>query len=354
MALSALRSIGDAIGATRAFMLPVSVGRWAKLSLLAVFLGAPGTPIPANPQFLDPSFWQGPPESGGSLGRQSPGAQWSDAPTIAPFDVLDPATWPTWLVVAAIAAVLIAGLYVYLGALARFVLVECLRADAVHLRRYARPHLGATVGVVGIRLLIWLLVAPVVVGFVVAVAPVGPWTVGGWTAIGLAVGVLGVLLLGWVLDTITLQFVVPTMVAADAGVVGAWRRFLPTLRDSWREYVVFAVVRLVVGTAVGIATVIGIVVAVAVGLLVLGTVGAVVVVAAGGPGSLGTAALAILVALGVGLVAFVVAASAVIAVPFQVYLWTYALLVLGDTDADLDLIPGLRAAAREENAFDLA
>lgn len=359
MTLSALRSVGDAIDVTREFLLPTTLGRWARLSLIAVFLGAPGTPLPANPQFADPRFWRGPtvPPPQPSGDGPDPGGGDAGAPTVpspetvlpdlAGVDVLQPATWPVWFLGAVALALAFALAYAYLGALARFVVVESLRTGDVSLRRDAGAHLRDAAAILAVRVGLALLAVPAAVGVAIAVAPVGPVTVDGVGAVVLGVAAVGVGFVLWIVDTATLQLVVPTMIVEDAGVIAGWRRFWQPLRAAWREYVAFAVVRFVVGTAVGIAAAIGVVLAVGLALVVLGTIGAIVIVLAGGLGSLGTAAVAALLGLLAVLVAYGIAAAAAIAAPFQIYLWSYALLVLGDTDADLDLIPDLRAAARE-------
>lgn len=362
MTLSALQSVGDAIEVTREFLLPMSLGRWARLSLLAIFLGAPGTPIPANPQFADPRFWRGPttptrpPDAGPDAGAADSGT--TDVPSVESvlpdlvgFEVFEPGTWPGWLLGLVALSLALAFAYVYLGALARFVVVESLRTDDVALRRHARPHLRDAGGILAVRVGLALLAILAAAGVAVAVAPVGPVGVDGVGAVVVAAAGIGVGLVVWILDTATLQLVVPTMVAEDSGVVAGWRRFWRTFRADWREYVVFGVVQLVVGTAVGIAAAVGVALAVGLALVVLGTLGAIVIVLAGGLGSLGTGAIAALLGLLAILVAYGVAAAAAIAAPFQIYLWTYALLVLGDTDADLDLIPDLRAAARADDGL---
>ncbi|GAB3688219.1 hypothetical protein GCM10028857_22130 [Salinarchaeum chitinilyticum] len=347
MARTALRSVSDAIEATRLFVLPLSIHRVASLALVVLFMGTPGTPIPANPQFADPRFWE----------IYDPTAATNadpDATILADgVELASPGTWPGWLLAVLGIVLLLTVAYVLVGTLMRFVLVEALRTDGVRIRRDGRRHLRNAIGVLVLRIVIWGLT--IVTLGLVAVAVVGTGldvsSLDRTSGAVLGTAATVVLVVAWAIEVLTLQFVVPTMIAADRGVVAGWRRFWPTLRGDPVEYLLYGVVRIGLGVAVGIAAAIAIVVILALAGVVLGTLAAIAIVLAGGFGSLGSVAIAV---LGVLLAIFVlvgVAAWAVIAVPFQCYLWIYALLVLGDVDGELDLIPELRAETRSEDGI---
>jgi hypothetical protein len=340
MAHTALRSVGDAIEATRSFLLPASPGRIAKLALVALFLGAPGTPLPANPQFADPRYWQFPdtsvPEEGDVGGASLP-----DGVALA-----EPWGWPTWLLAAVGIALALLFAYVLLGVVMRFVFVEALRSDAVRMRRDGRRHLRDALGVVGLRVVVWSLALPLPAIAALSGAGVGPLAGAdlGIAVVGAAAFVAVVL--AWAIEVLTLQFVVPTMIAGDRGVLAGWRRFWRTLRGQPFEYGLYGAVRVALGVAVGIAAALAVALVLALVAIVLGTIAAIVVVLAGGVGSLGAPSIAVLGLLLTTFLLVGLATAAAVAVPFQCYLWIYALLVLGDTDPDLDLIPELRAATR--------
>lgn len=346
MSLSALRSVGDAIDATREFMMPVAVRRWLALAVAVLFMGTPGTPVPANPQFFDPRLWQ-PPEP--PQGPEAGGEPVAMSPTEADVQVPPLSEWPRAIFYVVGLLALLGVLYVFLGVLMRFVFVEALRSDGVAVLGDARSHLGNALRVLGFRAVLWtVFIVPLGLAAVVA-SPLGPDVLSGPAA--WLVGVLGtaIAVTVWVIDAVTIQFVVPVMIHEGGGVVDGWRRLRASLVDEWLEYVVFGVVRTILGAAVGIAAVLAIAVALLLGGIVFGTVGAVVVVVAGGSlTGLSTGALLVLAVVGVAFVAYALVTYAVVSVPFQVYLWSYALLVLGDVDDGLDLIPSFRAAAREE------
>jgi len=351
MARTALRSVSDAIEATRVFLLPLSVRRVASLAVVVLFMGTPGTPIPATPQFADPRFWEVPDPTAATNGAADPPA-FADGVALA-----SPGTWPAWLLIGLGIVLLAALAYVLLGTLLRFVLVEALRSGEIRIRRDGRRHASGAVGVLGLRLGIWAIAASIL-GLVAFVAIQTGDGGSGFGAIavdrGLALllgGVVAVVLaLAWGIDVLTLQFVVPTMIAEESGVLAGWRRFWPTVRTEPVEYLLYGVVRIALGVAVGIAAALAVLVVLGLAGVVLGTIAAFVLVLAGGFGSIGSAGLATLGALVAIFVVLAIGVSAVVAVPFQCYLWIYALLVLGDVEPDLDLIPRLRSAARNTDA----
>lgn len=341
MAHTALRSVGDAIEATRSFLLPTSPGRIAKLALVALFLGTPGTPLPANPQFADPRYWQvSDPEA--ATDAEVGGATVADGVALA-----EPWNWPAWLLAAVGFAISLVVAYLVLGTVMRFVFVEALRSDVVRIRRDGRRHLRGAIGVVGLRAAVWSLAVPLPAIAALTGAGVGPLQGSDPVLAALGTGAIVAIVLARAIEVLTLQFVVPTMVAGDRGVLAGWRRFWPTLRREPVEYGLYGVVRVVLGVAVGIAAALAVGLVLALVAIVLGTIAAIVVVLAGGVGSLGAPSIAVLGLLLATFLLIGVATAAAVAVPFQCYLWIYALLVLGDVDADLDLIPELRATTRE-------
>lgn len=343
MSLSALRSVGDAIDVTREFLMPISIRRWGLLALVVAFMGTAGTPVPANPQFLDPFLWQppeGPPGTAPENGVDGLPAGAIELPSLAEL--------PPRLFVALAAVLALVLAYVLLGVLMRFVFVEALRSGRVSVLGSIRRHFRGAVGVIGFRAVLWTIAALLVAVGVVAVTDFGPDFLGPSAGAIVAVIATAIAALLWIVDAITLQFVVPVMIHEGRGVIASWRRLWPALVEEWAEYLVFGFVRLAIGVAVGIVAAVALVlVLIAVGIA-LGTVAAAVVVLSGGLGGLGTGGVVVLAGIALLFLVVALVAFAVVNVPFQVYLWYYALLVLGDTDEGLDLIPDRRAATRRD------
>lgn len=330
MSYVATEDIDDALAATRAFLLPVDAGRWLRLAVVALFVaGAGGTNAP-------------------SLQYAASGGTSVDAPPVGPAVPGDlPVDLRAVLVVLAVVA-LVAGLaFAVVAAVMEFVLVESLRTESVSVRAYARAHLGRALQLFGFQLALGLGVAAVA-GGLVAVA-LWPALAADTPALSVAAlvlvvpFVLAVVLAALAVNWLTTAFVVPTMIADERGLLDGWRRFWPVLRAAPVEYLavglVYAAIVVVAGIAVGIGTGVGaVVLAVPFGLL-----GALALALAGPVPAVGFALLSVVV------VAYALSLLSVVAlleVPVVTYLRYYVLFVLGDTDADLDLVAERRAAVR--------
>jgi hypothetical protein len=146
----------------------------------------------------------------------------------------------------------------------------------------------------------------------------------------------------------TTAFVVPIMIKRDCGVLSGWRRLWPTITANPWQYLAYAV------SAFFLSIIGGILIAIATGLLALAllipfgllfAVGVGVLVFVAEPLGIG---VLVVVGLLFGLSILIVAA--LVQVPVLAYLRYYALLVLGDIDPDLDLIPEQRAGVRETSS----
>jgi xanthosine utilization system XapX-like protein len=332
MSLHAVDDLQDAFAATRAFLWPPSLGTWLRLAVVAFFIGGASANFPTSGFQFD----------GGDVPAGGPGPG-PDVPALGDGQVLG-------LVVGVVALVLLVGLlFAFASSVMEFVLVRSLREESVHVRRYFREHWRAGARLFGFR------VALGVVGFLLVALPVLAFVfaTGGLAGIDGPRSVLGLLLLlvpllvvvGVVfalVEGFTTFFVVPVMLLESRGVLSAWRRFWRTLRAEWKEYLAFValtfVLTLVAGVAVGF--VVGLVaVALFAPLALVGVFGVIT-------GDVTLPALALLGVLGLlaGLVLLFVAA--LVRVPVLTYFRYYALLVLGDTDPDLDLVPERRRAIR--------
>lgn len=330
MSLHAFDDIDDALDATRAFLLPLDRGRWLRLALVVLFLGGTGFNIPFG-GFNAPS---------GDPGTAPP----ADTPEITNAVIL--------AIAAVVAVVLLLGLaYMFVGSVMEFVFVRSLAAESVSLREYARENLRRGARLFGFRIGLAVL-GLVVFGLMAAIALL-PLLLGDAVAITvLAVLVLapvfliGALVFG-VVNAFTTAFVVPIMLAEERGVLAAWRRLWPTVREHWKEYGVYAVVSwafaiglgIAVGVAMGVVAIVLLIPALLLGLLSFGLLTVVP--------PIGFVAIAATIA--VYLLALFVA-YALAQVPVQTYLRYYALLVLGDTNEAFDIIADRRAEIRADEA----
>jgi len=332
----AVEALDDAFDATKALLTPLDARQWLKLTLVVFFLGSNG--------------------GGSSFGASGSTGGPADGPGMAPgpAEFEAPAAFGDALpvLVGVVAVGLVVGLlYVLAGTVMEFVFVETLRRQHVRLRSYADQHFGRALQLFVFRVALGLVVAVPAVLLVVSV--VGLATGGPEFSLGLFVLLIPLLaLLGFLvaaIDAFTTNFVVPVMILKNVGVIGGWRRFWPTLTREWKQYGVYALVRVVLAFAVGlVASAVGAIVG---ALLVapLAVAGAVAIPALGGLDAFlsNPVAVGVVVLLALAYLVLLMAALAVVFVPVRTYLRYHALLVLGDTDREFDLIPELRREIRE-------
>ena len=335
MTLAALDDIDDAIDATRSFLWPFDLGRWLKLVFVVFFLGGTG--------FVNPVQFGGSGSPGDVTGDtpSDPG----QLPNVS--EIISSITTTEWLLIGAVVGTfLLIGLaFAFVGAVMEFVFVESLRHERVSIREYWGGRWRQGSRLFGFRLVVGLLSFALVVGPIAAAL----WpllTGGGFSLVTLLLAVAFAMVVAMVsalLNGFTTQFVVPVMIAEDRTVLGAWRRFWPTMTGQWKEYVAYAFVRIVLSIAVsvvvGIVTVIGAVLF-AIPFVIVGLIGAALL---GVSGIVGWAMIVLAIVL---FTLTMILITLVVAVPVQAYLRYYALLVLGDTEEAFDLVAERRRAIR--------
>ncbi|WP_121823664.1 DUF7544 domain-containing protein [Halostella salina] len=340
MPLHAIEAVDDAVEATRAFLWPIAPRKWAKLALVVLFAAGPGTNL-STVQFNAPT-------GGGTV---------PDDAVTGPDGAIDPLAVDesVWLVVGGVvaAALLLGLLFLFVGSVMEFVLVESLRRESVSVRAYWGRRWRQGVRLFAFRLLLALFVLG---GAAVAVAAVAfPAVLGGVPELSLVavlllvpVAVLLAVLLGLV-HGFTTAFVVPVMVLEDCGVLAAWRRLWAAIAANPVQFLAYAVVGFLLSAAGGVVVGVAVGVAAAALLIPFGVLGlfAFLLLMAAGP-----VGIAAFVVLGLLFVVAVLAAVALAQVPVITYLRYYALLVLGDIDDELDLIPERRAAVRDGDAVE--
>lgn len=342
----ALDALSDATDATRAFLTPFDRGRWVRLAVVAFFVFGSVGGMPSFPGNVGGQFDTG--SDGGAGGPDG----WEFGGWSGEFDpsgLIDGALLSglsLWILVVAVVAIAIGILYGMLGGIMEFVLYESLRSERVSIREYAGRYADLGLRLFAFRFVLGLVGLAVVLGvvalFVFSVFG-GPGTF--FAALLVLFPLFLVLaLVGGLVNLFTTEFVAPIMLIEDRGVISGWRRFWGVFRAEWLEFLAYAAVRFGLNIAAG---------------LVVGLVVGLVAFVLGIP--FGAVALAIWFALGTGtgwvaiggvaIVALLYAlvllvAAMLVTVPVLTYLRYYALLVLGDVDETLDLIPDRRAAIR--------
>ncbi|WP_265111013.1 DUF7544 domain-containing protein [Halosolutus halophilus] len=329
--MDAVDDLSDAIDATRNLLTPIQAGTWLKLAIIVVFVVGFGAGGPTLPGGDVGSFAEDP--------APGPGPE----PTVEDL----PEDFFLFLAIAAGVLLILWLLFAFVAAIMEFAFIESLRTTEVHVRRYVRQNVGRGAQLFVFRVVLTLLAASIVLG-PIAYAFLVRGTldaVAGWV---IAIALLGFLVYGLyaVVMRFTSEFVAPIMLLENRGVLGGWRRFWGTVTANWTEYVVYLllawILLAVIQIAIGFVLIFG-------GLL-LAIPFAVLFLLTLALGDVGIV-LAIPIAI-VALVTYILFYG-LVWMPVRSYFQYYALLLLGDTNDELDLIPEQRAAIRSDGG-DLA
>jgi len=317
--MSALKSLTDAGGLTKRYFAALGAVGWLKLAFVVLFIGGLGISNQVFSLPVDSGTFSDPGEQAAALG------------------------------VAAAGVGVYAG-FRYFAALLEFVFVESLRSQALSVRLYLRSNLGAGLRLMVFRWGLWLAALAVVavpVGWTVLVGNVtDPVDVTAVQAAGIGLTALVALLGLTTVTTLTNAFVVPIMVHERRGVLSGWRRFLDAMASNKTGVVAFLLIAWLIGFALWVAlTVVG---------FVVGVVGLFGLVLAGAAATQISSAFEPLVVVGIigSFFAYQYVVSTVVA-PIRSYVRYYGLVILGNTEPRLDLVPAQRAAmGADEDAAD--
>ncbi|WP_121742250.1 DUF7544 domain-containing protein [Natronorubrum halophilum] len=312
----AIDNLSDSLAVTKRYLDSLGFGGWLKVAVVVVLLGGIGLT-----------------------------SQLFNLPFSAVADATEEsdALWVVLLVSGV--GIGIYAAFRYLVAILEFVFVESLRTEAIHFRRYARANLKRGLWLVLFRAALWaglfiaIAIPVVAVVFLGDISAVDELSLGQIAAIGLSAFAAFV---GWgTIYTLTTAFVVPIMLQQECGPIGAWRRFAPVVASNWSGTLAYLLITWLIGFAFWMLfAVIGFVVSIFGAILFFLVI------------LLFTAIHPNLAAVAVGL--FILAylgyryVVAVIETPVRGYVRYYALLILGDTDETLDLIPEQRGAVRSD------
>ena len=343
MSWNAVDAVDDAVEATRRFLFPFSLVRWAKLALLVLLMGGgvrANVSVPFVPD-ADSATFEGSPMSRGF--PPSGGAEGEPVPIL---DALD----AELLLAAGVAAVILLVVLTVASLALRLVFYDALRTSTV---RLWDPFVGRLRQALGLFVFSALLSVAVAVPVVLAVLSgvTTGWTpadrigtvvagVPGWgVAVLVPLAALFVVVAVLVLR-FTNEFVVPVMVLRDDGVLAAWGRFWPTLRGAWTQFLLYVVVHFFLGLGISIAESVALLF---VGGVVVVLAGVVLLIAAGVLGGLPaligtTVGIAVLAAVVVVALAVLLLLSLPVRIVTRTYLIAYEVSTLAGVDPELAML----------------
>jgi hypothetical protein len=318
---AAFSVLDAAINRTKSLLWPFSLGVWLRLAVISFFIGGAGGGF--NAPSGGPSY--------NVPGGEIPGLENAILSNLG-------------IILLVIALFLIFLVVVWLiGAIFQFVFVDCLRTGDVSLGRYFRPRTGKGIRLflfqLGLGLIVFLIVAVPILLLIItvggfesniaslAVIPFLMVFIGGILLLALAVGLIMLF---------TIDFVVPIMIRDDCGLIDGWRSCWQIIRSEWKQALVYAIVKFLLGIAVAILMLIAIIIA-ALALAIPFVIVGILVAAAGG---FAPAYIALLVLF----ILFLIPVSLLISVPFVTFLRYYSLEVLAAIAPGYDLLPRMSPA----------
>jgi len=316
----AFAALSAAREATEDLLRPLNRGVWLRLAVITLFVGVGG----------------GVPTGGSGNANLPSGGGMSEMPSPSLPEMGSTVALIVGILTLALALVLLWNL---VAAVMEFVLVRALRDRSVSLREPFAEEFRPGLRLFGFRIAVGL-------GTLLLIAvPILFVFVGG---IGLSAALfllvvpllLVLLIVGLVTSVIlglTTDFVVPTMLTEDRGVLDGWRRLWPTLRAEWKQVGLYLVAKFVLGIAVGLVVSIAtllVAIALAIPFVIVG--GALyLALAAAGAGHVGAVVVIPLVLL---FVLVLIVVSLLLQVPALVFVRYYSLSVLGMLVPELDLV----------------
>lgn len=306
--LHAFGAFDGAVSRTKALLWPINIGVWLRLAVISLFVGGIG----GGSNF---SF----PDTGGQ-----------EVGSMPDFFGLAPTTF--LLILAAV--IVLALLFAYVGSVFQFVLVDCLASGRVSLSRTFRERMGPGFSYFLFEIFIILIFIAVLIGFIVFGIFAGTFAgVPNIVALLLLLPViLLMILIAGVVLMLTVDFVVPVMIADGCGIFEGWRRVYGILRTDLKNAAVYVVVKFVLALVAGLIILI-------LSLLVLAVVGVplfLIALLAGffahGPATMG---LILLIVVGI-LIALPF--LLLMQVPFTTFFRYYSLDVLGRFSPAHDLL----------------
>jgi hypothetical protein len=240
----AFSAFDGAVSRTKSLLWPFNIGVWLRLAVIAFFVGGFGGGGGSNYSF---------PDRGGQ-----------DIGSMPDFFGLAPTT--LLLIVAAL--IVLALVFTYIASVFQFVFVDCLTSGRVSLSRTFRERMGPGFSFFLFDVLMAFLFIAVMIGLVIFGAVTGIFS-GISNVVALLLILPVVILLALVVGLVlmlTVDFVVPVMIADGCGIVEGWRRAYGILRADLKNAAVYVIAKVVLSIVAALIMAV-------LGLIVLGIVG---------------------------------------------------------------------------------
>lgn len=261
MSWYAIAAVDRALSRTKkALFEPFDFWKWAKLAIIIFLIGGGGSNFGGQ----GTSYQGGPEDFENNVPYIGPG----NDPVHFPDEILNEIPYFTNTSVADLALLtgLIAGfillvlIFIYISSIMEFVFVESLVKNEVKFWNYSRRFLGKgfylflvrlVLGLVFLILFAIFLLPLIMMLFEEAAAFTWPVIFGSFFWF---IGITALLALTIAVNSF-ISLAIPLSIYKNTGILSAFRLVFSNFRKSWREIIVYWLVRFVLGLAVGIATI---------------------------------------------------------------------------------------------------
>ena len=243
----ALEEIQNAVDDTKDLLFPFNWKTWAKIALIAVFLGGSSMniPFPSGPTSYD----SGDMETGTSYSESL--QSFSDGGLESVTGMATGAGEASLALLAVALLIPVALIFMLMSSVARFVLYQSLMDSEVKILDNVNRHFGRSFRFFLANIGLTLLVLGGFLGFI-AVTVVEP--ILGILALVAAIPVF--VIAGFSLKLFT-EFVPLKMMEEEVGVIAGLKSFLSDAREEWKQVLIYLLVSIGVGIGTGIVSLIG-------------------------------------------------------------------------------------------------
>lgn len=302
----AFSKIDSALDKTKAILWPFNLGIWLRLALISFFAGG----ITA----INPFQFTGDPSDMGEFNTAMPG--------MGGFPDL------TLILLIVFAVVIIALIFGYISAVFQFIFVDCLRTKEFRIRHYFSERAGKGARLFGFDLaLSILLIAIIAIVMIALIAGIMGAASGAMNIIFFFTMMLAIIIIAIpiaLLFMLTIDFVVPIMIAKNCGVIEGWKECWSVMGRGWLQVIIYIIMKFILSIVIMIIMVIiaviaAIIIAVPFLLAFLATIGL----------SSGTIFSPVAIILLIACIIILIPIVLIISVPFVTYIRMYSLEVLG-------------------------
>lgn len=315
---SAIENISKSFKATEEFLTPIKITKWLKLAFIAIFIGS----ISININFLPPDIFNS-----------------TNLHQINISEIISFITDPIILFLFS-AMIIMLLFFTVLSSIMEFTLIESIKNQKVKIKQYTSQNISKGIQLSIIRIALSLLSLLLIIS--TATLIISSILTNNITLIHNIILVpllLITLIIISVLNDFNTKFIVPIMIKKDLNIANAWKKLTRTVKSNHKEYLIYIFINFFLSILTSIISSLAFIITMLILLIPLGILAMISFFIISQNTILGIIFFSI-----TAIISFItlISISLVIKIPIIVYLRYFAILVLGDIETKLDIIPDQR------------